>query len=193
MMATEPTLIKLEPIARLGRSRYRVLRGSLGPAGAASVGDEIAILALNRSITFSDGQVYAIARRGGFLSPDRELWRGPEPIPGDQPLAVSLRERIGFLRWRNVLEIGSAPPVRYVLRRRYRAGSPANVDVIPLAEVHGPQSEGPIVLRAEKVGSWRSRLQAQLLDPTALSLPVAIFVLNVLAVLEQAAAAAAAG
>lgn len=191
-MATEPTLIKLEPKRHFGRPHYRVLRLALGAAGAASSGEEIATLELNQRIIFADGQVYAIVRRGNVFSTDRELWRGPAAMPGEQPLAVSLRERIGFLRWRNVLVVGTAPETRYLLRRRYRAGSPANVDVVPLAEGASPQSEGLVVLRGEKVGSWRSRLQAQLLDPSALSLPVAIFVLNVLAVQEQDAAAAAA-
>jgi hypothetical protein len=192
MMATEPTLIKLEPKRHFGRAHYRVLRIPLGAPADASAGDEIAILELNQRIVFADGQVFAIVRRGSAFSTDRELWRGSAAMPGEQPLAVSLRERIGFLRWRDVLVVGAARETRYLLRRRSRAGSPANADVIPLAEGGGPQSEGPVVLRGEKVGFWRSRLQAQLLDPSALSLPVAIFVLNVLAVQEQAATAAAA-
>jgi hypothetical protein len=191
MMATEPTLIRLEPKAHFGRPHYRVLRIVSGSTGDASAGEEIATLELNQRIVFPGGQVFAIVRRGNVFSTDRELWRGPAAMPGERPLAVSLRERIGFLRWRNVLVVGTAPESRYLLRRRYRAGSPANVDVVPLAEAGRPQGEGPVVLRGEKVGSWRLRLQAHVLDPSPLSLPVAIFVLNVLAVQEQAAAAAA--
>jgi hypothetical protein len=185
-------IIELEPVFHVGRTRYRVLYGAQGAGKAGGTGEEIATLELNRRITFVDGQEYALIRRGGVFSTDRDLWPGTEATPGQQPLATYLRERIGLLRWRDVLVVGTTPERRYMLRRRKRYGRPANVDVIPVTEAESRQSEEPVVLRAEKVGSWNARLQAHLLDPSALALPVAIFVLNVLAAQEQAAAAAAA-
>lgn len=192
MASTEPAAITLEPISRLGRAHFQVLYSAPGSGAEASAATEIATLDLNRQLTFADGQTYAIVRRGRVFSTDRELWRGAEPSPVERPLATSLRERVGFLRWRNVVIVGPEPETRYLLRRRKRYGSPANVDVVPLGPEPRSQSEGPIVLRVERVRGWRLRLQAQLLDPAALSLPVAIFVMNVLVVQEQAAAAAAA-
>lgn len=188
-METAPTLLILARHFGAGHAQYRVLATSLGRP-ASSAGDEVATLELNRRICFPDGHVHRIARRGGPFSPNRELWPHHSPTPGEPPIAVYLHERTGLLRWRNVLVVGAAPERRYLLRRRGWLGSPANVDVVPLA-AGMPRSGAPVLLHAEKSGTWRRRLQAQWLAPGELSLPVVLFVLNMLADWDQRAAAAA--
>jgi hypothetical protein len=188
-METVPTLLTLARHFGDGHAQYRVLATPPDdPVGDS--GGELATIELNRRICFPDGQVHSIARRGGPFSPNRELWRGPRPTPSEPPIAVYLHERAGFLRWRHVLVVGGAPERRYVLRRRSWLGSPANVDVVPLA-ADKAQVPTTVLLHAEKRGAWRRRLQAQWLAPAELPLPVALFVLNVLADLDQRAAAAA--
>lgn len=180
---------------------------------------ELATIELNRRICFPDGRIHPIAHHGGLLSTDRELRRcngtptsatGFEPAsaPGDAsapsvhhdasqpaqaPLAICHRERTGLLTHRRVLIVaGDAAgdrERRFLLRRRHWFGSPANVDVVPLMD-DASESE-PVVLRAEKSGTWRQRLQANWLSPKELSLPVVLFVLNVLADLDRRAAIAA--
>jgi hypothetical protein len=188
-METAPTLLILARHFGAGPAQYRVLATAPGRP-ASSAGDEVATIELNRRICFPDGHVHRIARRGGPFSPNRELWRGPGPTLSEPPIAVYLRERAGFLRWQSVLIVGAAPERRYLLRRRGWLGSPANVDIVPLG-AGTPRSSAPVLLHAEKSGSWRRRLQAQWLAPSELPLPVALFVLNMLADWDQRAAAAA--
>ncbi len=189
-METAPTLLTLARHFAVGQTHYRVLATPSSVAASAAAANELAILELNHRIYLPDGQVHTIARRGGPFSPNRVLWRGLSPTPGDLPVAVYVRERAGLLRWRDVLVVGATPERRYLLRRRSWLGSPANVDVVPL-DAHAPAPGGPVVLHAEKSGTWRRRLQAQWLAPGDLPLPVALFVLNVLADLDRRAAAAA--
>jgi hypothetical protein len=189
-METAPTLLTLARHFAVGQTHYRVLATPPNAAASAAAANELAILELNHHIYLPDGQVHTIARRGGLFSPNRALWRGSCPAPGEPPVAVYRRERVGLLRWRDVLVIGDTPERRFLLRRRSWLGSPANVDVLPLA-ADAPEPCGPAVLHAEKSGTWRRRLQAQWLAPGELPLPVALFVLNVLADLDRRAAAAA--
>jgi hypothetical protein len=188
-METAPTLITLARHFGASHTQYRVLATS-PDRPASSAGDELATLELNHRICLPDGQVHRIARRGGPFSPNWELWYGPSATPGEPPVATCLRERVGILRWRNVLVVGTVPKRRYLLRRRGWLGSPANVDVIALA-AGMPQSGASVLLHAEKSGTWRRRLQAQWLAPGELPLPVVLLVLNVLADWDQRAAAAA--
>jgi hypothetical protein len=117
-----------------------------------------------------------------------------EPHPCDAPLAEYLRERVGLLRWRAILRVGADPASTYLLRRRSGWGAPANVDVVPLPpEGVDPQSAGPVLLRVERTGHRNRGLDALLFDPSALRLPIVLFVLNLLAVQERAAAASSAG
>lgn len=113
--------------------------------------------------------------------------------PAQEPLAICHRERTGLLTHRRVLIVaGDAAGERerrFLLRRRHWFGSPANVDVVPLMD--DASAPEPVVLRAEKSGTWRQRLQASWLSPKELSLPVVLFVLNVLADLDRRAAIAA--
>lgn len=189
-MDDRPTLLTLVAAFGLGPARYQVLAAPPGAPPSAGYGSEVATLVLNRSITVPDGQIYQIRRRGRFFSTDRELLSG-DGVGQQPPLALSLSERTGLLRWRNVVVVCAAPQRRYLLRRRKWYGSPANCDLVPLAP-DGALTEGAVLLRAEILGGWRRRLQGLLsASPTELSLPVAIFVLNMLADLDRRAAAAA--
>jgi hypothetical protein len=188
-METTPTLLTLSRSFDVEHAQYRVLATTPGQT-ADSPASELALLDLNHHIWFPDGQVHTIVRRGGPFSLNRELRCGSSMAPGDPLVAVYMRERSGFLRWRDVVIVGTDPERRFLLRRRSRFGSPANVDVVPLS-VDAPEILRPVLLHAEKSGTWRRRLQAQWLAPAELPLPVVLFVLNVLADLDQRAAAAA--
>ena len=160
---------------------------------------ELATIELNRRICFPDGHVHAIIHHGGLLSPDRELCRGQGAPGGEPPLAVYHRERNGLFGHRNILIVSGDTERRFLLRRRHWFGSPANVDVVPLSETstdarhsaHADAPPGPVLLQAERSGTWRQRLRAKWLAPKELSLPVILFVLNLLADLDRRAAVAA--
>ncbi|HEY7834839.1 MAG TPA: hypothetical protein VIG30_14795 [Ktedonobacterales bacterium] len=193
--------------------------GAGAPAKERAPHTELATIELNRRICFPDGRVLAILHRGGLLSGDRELRRAlsaldalaappapstpttrrssnpprGQPVSPEPPLAILHRERTGLLGHRHILIVagaeGDAGERRFLLRRRYWFGSPANVDVVPLLGHDGPPE--PVLLHAEKSGTWRQRLRANWLAPKELSLPVVLFVLNALADLDRRAAVAA--
>lgn len=171
---------------------YRVLARSIplanAPAKTRWPQDELATIELNRRICFPDGRIHAIVHHGGLLSTERELHGGSNG--GTLPLAIYRRERTGLLGHRHILIVSGETERRYLLRRRHWFGSPANVDVVPLLGAELPPADS-VVLHAEKSGTWRQRLQAMWLAPKELPLPVALFVLNVLADLDRRAALAA--
>lgn len=192
-MKTEPMLITLARSFDLGPTMYRVLACPLKDERQVSQrGDQhVATLDLNKQIELRGGAVHPIVHRGSFLSHNRALLRGAATQPEDPPWATYLHERRG-LRWRHVLVISGAEERRFLLRRRSWFGSPANADVVPLTDPVRPLPElPPVLLHAEKSGAWRRRIQARWLMPRELPLPVALFVLNVLADLDRRAAVAA--
>jgi hypothetical protein len=107
-------------------------------------------------------------------------------------LATMRRERVG-LWWQRTLTTQGASTQRYLLHRRGVFGSPANADILSSMPdaLSLDLAKMSVVLRVEKSGAWRQRLQARWLDPTHLSLPVVLFVLNVLADQDRRAAIAA--
>jgi hypothetical protein len=213
-MDTPPLRLTLEPLFSTWGRQVQVWQDALeapeAPANAPADthGSLLATMELNRTLALSDGSRYAIQRLGAPWSSHRALWRGAGPMPGELPLATYRRERVGLLRWRSILRVcpdaggGTAPTASssaYVLRRRSWWGAPSNVDLLALpaegadgAEGREPQATPPALLRVERVGRWKRRLKAVLRDPNGLSLPLALFVLNLLAVQERAAASSAA-
>lgn len=179
-------------------AHYRVLAHRLDddPASSQSAGKEVGSIELNRRIELPGGEVFSIARRGRPFAPVSVLLPGADTTVKAPTLAAFRRERIG-LWWPRVLVTAGTIEERYVLRRRAVFGSPANADVVSDAPYNAPHGETldlanmPVVLRVEKVGAWRQRLQARWLDSTQLSLPVVLFVLNVLADEDRRAAIAA--
>jgi hypothetical protein len=175
-------------------AHYRVLAHRLDddPASSQSAGKEVGSIELNRRIELPGGEVFSIARRGRLFAPVSVLLPGADTTLKAPTLAAFRRERIG-LWWPHVLVTAGNTEERFVLRRRAVFGSPANADVVsdaPHAETVD-LANMPVVLRVEKVGAWRQRLQARWLDSTQLSLPVVLFVLNVLADEDRRAAIAA--
>lgn len=215
-MDSEPLVITLARALDREHVDYRVFAEPASPANSSArirkPHTELATIELNRRICFPDGRVHPIAHRGGLLSSDRELRQSLPALPTSPtstpprrptdpptrdasalPLAICHRERTGLLKRRRILivagDLAGDSERRFVLRRRHWFGSPANVDVIPLLD--DATAPEPVLLRAEKSGSWRQRLQASWLSPKDLSLPVVLFVLNVLADLDRRAAVAA--
>jgi hypothetical protein len=191
-METPGTRLTLARAFGLGPTLYRVLAShdSATLPDAAEQESQVATLDLNRQIVLPDGQVFTIGRRGGLFSVDRELWSGAAPAPGEPPLAVFRRVRQGW-RHDHILELAAPAGRRLLLRRRGWFGSPANADVVALAPDAPHSAHEPVLLYAEKYGTWRKRLQARWLAPAELPLPITIFILNVLADLDRRAAAAA--
>lgn len=192
-MQTEPMLITLARSFEVGPARYRVLASPLENQRPARQRDDqqVATLDLNQQIALRGGAVHLIVRRGGVFSHNRALLRGAAPQPDEPPWATYMHVRAG-LRWRHLLVVSGSEERRFVLRRRSWFGSPANADVVPLtADAGAPPQPPAVVLQAEKSGAWRRRIQARWLLPRELPLPVALFVLNVLADLDRRAATAA--
>jgi hypothetical protein len=197
-MDNQPLTLTLEPLfAFRGRQVQVWQEATTGSAeGTRSEDGErrglaLATIILDRSIVVGDGETYAIQAQGRAWSGGRSLWRGAAPAAGDSPLATYRRERTGWLGSRQVVRVNGAPEPAYLLRQRSSWGAPSNVDVIALPpEGQDPRSAGPVLLRVERVGRWKRSLRAQLLDPAALPLAIALFVLNLLAMQERSAASA---
>ncbi len=196
-MENEPILITMARTMDREQIDYRVLVEGPSSGKSSTSSTELASIELNRRICFPDGQVHTIVHHGGLFSIDSELhvattasrdqptsWRAKEP-----PLAMFHRERTSLLGHRNVLILSTEPERRYLLRRRSWFGSPANVDVVALSLGIPSQAE-PILLRAEKSGTWRQRLLARWMAPNELPVPIMLYVLNVLADLDRRAAVA---
>jgi hypothetical protein len=186
--------LTLEPLFSFRGRRVEVWQEAPSDSPDGSRRELLSTIELDRGIALANGARYTIQRLGTGWSPSRALWHGEVPTPGGAPLALYERERVGGLRWRSVLRVGGEAGTAYLLRRRSSWGGPANVDLVPLPpDGQDPRSAGPVLLRVERVGRWRRSLQAFVLDPAALPLPIVLFVLNVLAVQERAAAASSAG
>jgi hypothetical protein len=175
-------------------ARYRVLVHPVADDSSANdaSGREVGFIELNRRIELQGGAAFFIERRGNFFAPRYELVPAAEAQRKAPAVAVLQRERVG-LWWQRVLITQAAPDQRYLLHRRGVFGSPANADVLsslPASSVID-LTKMPVVLHVEKSGAWRQRLQARWLDSTSLSLPVVLFVLNVLADQDRRAAIAA--
>lgn len=179
--------------------RYRVLAHRLedDPASSNGAGHEVGAVELNRRIELPNGVAYSIARRGSLLAPIHVLVPVHSSDAKAPVLATLRRERIG-LWWQRVLTLAgptdsAEPTQRFLLHRRAVFGSPANADL--LGDVPSAQTVDlaklPVVLRVEKVGAWRQRLQARWLDSARLTLPVVMFVLSLLADEDHRAAIAA--
>lgn len=173
---------------------YRVLAHPLAQETAADdgFGREIGHIELNRRIELQSGEVFAIERRGRFFAPTHVLVEAASSASAARALATVRREWVGWW-WQFVLTTPDTTQQRYLLHRRAVFGSPANADVLssdpgsPVIDL----SKMPVVLRVEKSGAWRQRLQARWLDSSCLSLPVVLFVLNILADRDRRAAIAA--
>jgi hypothetical protein len=195
MMGTQPLVLSLEPLFPLfgwGR-RVQVFQYSAtlpeAPTEAGRV--RVATIELGRRILLDEGASYAVGRLGSFWSAQRALWPTAVQNAVGTPLAIWQRERVGVLLWRYILHVGGESGTAYLIRHRSALGAPANVDVVPLLQTEqDARAAGPVLLRVERVGVWRRRLWATADDPTALPVPVVLFVLNQLAVHERAVAAA---
>jgi hypothetical protein len=193
-MESQPPRLILEPLFSFRGRQVEVWQEAPSDSPDGSRRVLLSTIELDRSIALASGARYTIQRSGIRWSPSRALWHGDVPSPGGAPLALYEHERVGMLRWRSVLHVGADPGSAYLLRRRSSWGGPANVDVVPLLpEGEDTRSFGPVVLRVERVGRWKRSLQALVLDPAALPLLIVLFVLNLLAVQERAAAASSAG
>jgi hypothetical protein len=193
MTDTQPLHLTLDPLFSFRGSQVQVWQDAPPDSPDATRGAALATIDLNRRILLRDGASYAIRVQGAPWSRRWSLWRGDAPAPGDSPLAIFRRESLGMLRSRPVLRVGTDPGNAYLLRRRSRWGGPSNVDVVALPfEGQDARSAGPVLLRVERVGRRKRSLQALLLDPRSLPLPIALFVLSLLAAQERAAAAASA-
>jgi hypothetical protein len=193
-MAGSPLHLTLARSFAESGTHYRVLAQPLAEGASAShfTGQEVGSIELNRRIELRGGKAFSIERRGSVFAPVHLL----VPVAGTAPqvpaLAMIRRERVG-LWWHRVLITRDSTEQRFLLHRRAVFGSPANADVlsdIPVSETLD-LAIMPIVLRVEKSGAWRQRLQARWLDSTRLSLPVVLFVLNMLADQDRRAAIAA--
>jgi hypothetical protein len=190
-MEIQPLCLSLEPLFTFSGRRVEIWREAVPDSLGAQRALE-ATIELNRSIELTDGSRYTIQPLGGRWSPDRALWSGGAPTPGDTPLAVHQRQRVGILRWRSVVRAGPDLRQEYLFRRRSGWGGPANVDVT-LAPPEGqePQPTEPVLMRVERVGRLRRSLRAQAFKPGTPPILLVVFMLNLLAVQERAAASSA--
>ena len=175
-------------------AHYRVLARRLDDGSHASTAaeQEVASIELNRRIELIKGEAFAIERRGSPFAPAHLLVEAAGAGRDSPPLASIRREHAGWW-WYPVLSVGERGESRFLLRRRAVFGSPANADLLarrPDATT-SELSKMPVVLHVEKVGLLRQRLQASWLDGDGLSLPLVLFVLNLLADQDRRAAIAA--
>lgn len=202
-MGGSPLHLTLARSFAQGGAHYRVLAQPLAEhdaaqkaAGREVAGREVGYIELNRRIELQDGEAFAIERRGSLFAPTHVLVRAASAGHASPVLALLRRERMGWW-WHRVLTTPGPAEQRYLLHRRAVFGSPANADLLSsvAASSTAPSAfdlaQMPVVLRVEKSGAWRQRLQARWLDSTRLSLPVVLFVLNVLADQDRRAAIAA--
>jgi hypothetical protein len=175
-------------------THYRVLAHRLDQeASATKAADhEVGSIELNRRIELVGGEAFAISQRGNWLAPTHVLLPAANPTRDEPPLAQSRRERVGWW-WHSVIIAEPTGDRRFLLRRRGVFGSPANANLVAQVPNSAPLdlAKLPIVLRVEKVGAWRQRLEARWLDVDSLSLPIVLFVLNLLADQDRRAAIAA--